>query len=237
MKKLHFAIIMFLVFSISSLYAQDECKVLIKAISDSYEGGCKKGLAHGEGVAKGTDRYEGRFKKGLPHGYGVYTWKSGDVYKGNFKKGEKKGLGKFVSADKKIVKEGIFKADTFNREKEMPKYYITFKQNVTNVSISASVKNTDQVIINLKRDGKYSLNVNNLKIDATSGRKEETTNNIVFDAVSFPFECTISFKAPGRLNKTTQTGKYSTSTAGVYTDCKVTYKIVEEGSWEVTISY
>ena len=77
-------------------FAQDDCKVLIDKLSGQYDGGCKKGLADGQGTAKGEDNYVGAFKKGLPHGTGTYTWANGDVYNGEFKKGLKDGQGKMT---------------------------------------------------------------------------------------------------------------------------------------------
>jgi hypothetical protein len=35
------------------------CKVLFSSIDQSYEGECKKGLAHGKGIAKGSDIFLG----------------------------------------------------------------------------------------------------------------------------------------------------------------------------------
>ena len=42
-----------------SVCAQETCKVLKPEISGSYLGDCKKGLANGKGIARGTDGYEG----------------------------------------------------------------------------------------------------------------------------------------------------------------------------------
>ena len=56
------------------------CMVLMEAISGSYEGDCRNGLAHGKGTALGWDTYRGQFKKGLPHGTGTYIWENGAVY-------------------------------------------------------------------------------------------------------------------------------------------------------------
>lgn len=50
------------------------CKVNDPDISGDYSGGCKDGLAHGEGVAKGRDEYRGTFHRGDAHGFGVYSW-------------------------------------------------------------------------------------------------------------------------------------------------------------------
>ncbi len=79
-----------------NLHAQDECKILSKALEGEYTGDCKKGLAHGDGEAKGIDTYKGEFKKGLPHGKGTYLWKNGNSYEGYFKDGMKDGKGKLV---------------------------------------------------------------------------------------------------------------------------------------------
>jgi hypothetical protein len=56
----------------------EDCKVLLPALSGSYEGSCKKGVADGRGKASGTDAYEGEFRKGLPDGKGTCTWSNGD---------------------------------------------------------------------------------------------------------------------------------------------------------------
>ena len=77
---------------ISCIYSQDNkdnCKVLMNEISESYQGDCKDGLAHGNGLAQGIDTYEGKFKKGLPYGNGKYAWANGDYYDGRWKEGDK----------------------------------------------------------------------------------------------------------------------------------------------------
>ena len=50
-----------------------ECKVMLASINESYDGFCKNGLAHGEGVASGLHKYEGKFSAGFPDGEGIYT--------------------------------------------------------------------------------------------------------------------------------------------------------------------
>jgi hypothetical protein len=79
-----------------NLSAQDKCRVLNDALLEEYSGGCRKGLAHGTGEAKGIDIYKGEFKKGLPHGKGIYLWKNGNSYEGEFKEGMKDGKGRLV---------------------------------------------------------------------------------------------------------------------------------------------
>jgi len=62
----------------------DDCKVVDPELQDYYKGGCRNGLAHGKGYARGTAEYEGGFRKGLKHGQGVKTWPWGDRYEGEF---------------------------------------------------------------------------------------------------------------------------------------------------------
>ena len=75
MKKIGFLIIAFLVLSTIS-FAQYDCKVKIQNLQGQYNGECKKGLANGQGSAKGVDSYTGEFRKGYPHGFGVYTYEN-----------------------------------------------------------------------------------------------------------------------------------------------------------------
>lgn len=73
--------------------AQSNCKVLDSDIAGSYTGGCKDGLAHGKGSAKGKDSYEGEFIAGWPHGKGTYKWASGNSYTGDWQQGQPHGTG------------------------------------------------------------------------------------------------------------------------------------------------
>ena len=89
-----------------------QCKVSLKSVKGTYTGECKKGKAHGQGVAKGTDSYTGKFTKGYPNGKGVYTFANGDVFTGTFKKGKKTGEGVLIkSGGNKVV--GFWKSDEY----------------------------------------------------------------------------------------------------------------------------
>ncbi len=95
-------------FSMGSSAAQD-CKVLVKALSKEYTGDCRKGEAHGEGVARGDGVvYEGEFRKGVPHGDGILTFEDGRKFIGEWKKGEIYGPGELTKTDGSIEK-GYFK--------------------------------------------------------------------------------------------------------------------------------
>lgn len=90
----HIRYSIFMVFFISiGLYSQQSCKVLVPEIAEKYVGKCKKGFAHGKGLAVGIDRYEGSFKKGYPEGKGSYTWSTGEVYTGEWLQGTRMVLG------------------------------------------------------------------------------------------------------------------------------------------------
>jgi hypothetical protein len=75
-----------------------DCKVNDPDIANHYEGGCKNGLAHGEGIAKGRDEYKGSFLEGNVHGFGEYSWGDGtewdsEYFKGWHYKGPRSGYG------------------------------------------------------------------------------------------------------------------------------------------------
>jgi len=80
----------------TALFAQDstvQCKVALKDLEGKYTGGCKNGLAHGKGEAKGNHFYTGAFKKGLPNGKGTYYYSDQEYFTGNFQDGIKEGKG------------------------------------------------------------------------------------------------------------------------------------------------
>jgi hypothetical protein len=77
-----------------------DCKVADPELQGSYEGGCKNGLAHGYGVAKGAAEYQGEFYKGLKDGKGVKTWAWGDRYEGGFVEDRRQGKGMYVWGEK-----------------------------------------------------------------------------------------------------------------------------------------
>lgn len=72
------------------------CRVIDPELQGQYEGGCKNGLAHGYGYARGTAQYQGEFRKGLKDGTGVKTWAWGDRYEGGFVDDRKSGKGMYT---------------------------------------------------------------------------------------------------------------------------------------------
>lgn len=74
----------------------EQCQVVDPELQESYLGGCRKGLAHGRGQARGSAEYVGEFRNGLKHGRGVKTWPWGDRYEGDFLNDQKHGNGMYV---------------------------------------------------------------------------------------------------------------------------------------------
>ena len=76
--------------------AETVCRVLDPELVGTYQGGCKDGLAEGDGEAKGAAEYRGGFHAGRKQGKGVKTWPSGDRYEGEFVADRKEGAGRFT---------------------------------------------------------------------------------------------------------------------------------------------
>jgi len=195
-----------LIFAIATLFAvngfaQDNCKVNLEAISGSYEGGCKKGLAEGQGTAKGVDTYVGEFKKGLPHGTGTYTWANGDVFTGEFKKGLKDGEGKLLNKQiegQVIEQKGFWKNDEYIGENQTP-YEVMFRSsNVLSIRIS-EMDNTsndgDALFVEIQHKGRtqpapdFGLNVTNGNFQ--NRFMVGNANKIL--VTNFPFGFTLSY--------------------------------------------
>jgi hypothetical protein len=182
-------------------YAQDDCQVNLEAIAGSYEGGCKKGLAEGQGTAKGVDSYVGEFKKGLPHGTGTYTWANGDVYTGEFKKGRKEGAGKLLNKQiegQVIEQKGFWKNDEYIGESKTP-YEVMFRSsNVLSIRITEMdnpSNDGDALFVEIQHKGRtqpapdFGLNVTNGNFQ--NRFMVGNANKIL--VTTFPFGFTISY--------------------------------------------
>lgn len=221
--------LLFLLFIMCSISVaqenQQECKVLKKEISDSYQGDCKNGLAHGNGIASGVDVYQGKFKKGLPHGSGKYIWANGNYYDGRWKEGKKHGRGLLYTqaTDKEL--QGIWKDDEFVREIKDPPYEVNLKYGVTGLNFYKTDENEPHDIeVLFQRDGSQSSLVGQLVLVSTSGSIKKSNNFSGFEKVQFPFEGSIEFVAPSRMGS-------------VSVRYQVKFKIIEEGSWRIVIRY
>lgn len=204
---------------------QQECKVLMPEISDSYRGECKAGLAHGDGIASGVDVYQGKFKKGYPWGSGKYIWANGDYYEGRWKEGKKHGKGILYTqaTDKEL--QGIWKNDEFVKEVKDPPYEVTLKYGVTGLNFYKYDENEPHDIeFQFQRDGSQSSIVGQLVLVSTSGSIKKSNTFSGFENVQFPFEGSVEFVEPSRMGS-------------VEVRYEVKFKIIEEGSWRIVIRY
>lgn len=235
----------FLLFSITA-YSQD-CKILYDGIDKTYEGACKKGLAHGKGIAKGEDTYKGNFRKGLPHGKGKYVGAEGSVYEGMWKEGERHGHGTFVDAggstytgswkedlrhgtgkfvlktpEKDSIMEGIWKEDKYMGPKPEKPYVVTFSRSVERQTMR-KVGDGNRLSIKIMQGGMANMTVTDYRFQWSSGNEVNLSGNARgWENMDFPFE--------GRIVYTTA-NKLRTSSYPVYFE----FKINEPGEWELVL--
>lgn len=208
-------------------FAQEEsnCKVLLEAISKSYDGDCKKGLAHGKGVAKGVDTYEGKFKKGLPNGQGKYIWANGDYYKGNWKDGKKNGTGYLYTASEDKGVKGIWKDDKFVKEIVDPPYKVYSQTGIQGYSFYKDDIKPYKIEVVFQRDGRQTKTIDNdLRLTSSSGAIKTSSGFTGFEYVEFPFEGSIRFVTMNRFNSSNVV-------------CEMKFKITEAASWRIVIKY
>jgi hypothetical protein len=204
--------------------AQD-CEVLLETISTSYEGDCKKGLAHGEGTAKGEDQYIGEFKKGFPHGEGKYIWADGKTYEGEWSNGKMDGEGvmNMIVMGKDSVLTGFWKDNVYVGEELLPEYKIIQQRSVDDIRITKVGEGKSEVIINFVRLGSRNNDIQNLQTQSSKGPGYMQNGAVVFDEIDFPFTGGVTYRTSNKLK-----------TAMV--DVRVQFVINYPGRWKVDIS-
>ncbi|MFZ4549832.1 MAG: hypothetical protein ACOYN4_20455 [Bacteroidales bacterium] len=169
------------------LFGQEKCKVLTPAISGTYEGKCKNGLANGKGIAIGTDKYEGQFSKGLADGEGTYTWSTGEKYVGEWKAGQRNGTGTYTSQvdGKDSIQSGMWKNDKYLGAKpKAPEILYSVGVDRNYIKRIGSAKN--RIWIDISQNDSRNKGITNLNISTTSGLKSKIGESIVFTEVVFP---------------------------------------------------
>lgn len=205
------------------VYSQgNECTVRMESISGQYSGKCKKGLAHGKGIAEGIDRYEGGFREGLPHGSGIYTWANGDYYDGEWKYGLKEGEGRLVMGDSIIA--GFWKEDRYIGMKRIESYKINRSMYVTRYSFKKINSTSNEVKVKLVRGGIENEGVENFMIAYSSGTQYQSGNFTGIQNPTFPLDVKITFTA---------WNMFHSAKSEVIFD----FTINQPGNWDVVISY
>jgi hypothetical protein len=202
-------------------FAQETiCLVKLSEISGSYAGDCKKGLAHGHGIAKGIDQYEGDFFKGLPEGHGKYKWANGSWYDGEWKNGMRNGEGKFVSGDSVI--QGYWKADKYQGKMRTASYKIVVSRNVARYTISKSVEPANGVTIKVLLGGSDNSEIEDFTLAYTSGSEYRNTGTYGIQNSNVPLDVTVRYRTWNQLHS----AQY---------DVLFEFTILDTGTWNVTL--
>ncbi len=222
-------IITLLLFLFNPTFGQDaqKCKVKLANLQGEYRGGCKKGLASGQGSAKGKHIYTGEFKKGYPDGEGKYIWSGDDYYEGSFKKGKRNGFGKhyMIVDGKSSFIEGYWRNDAYIGKQLKRQECITItKTGIDRVIYKyrgdLPVKNVINILF--KRGGRTIRTDINIQSCIGSSGEFISLNDYHFEYMDFPFTANLTFSAPGKMLTMSMLGSLK-------------FKIVEPGSWDVII--
>jgi hypothetical protein len=198
-----------------------DCKVMLPQLSGSYIGECKKGLAHGDGIAQGVDRYEGHFFKGLPDGKGIYKWANGSIYDGEWKSGLRDGEGKFVKGDSVVA--GFWKGDKYQGAKPVPNYKVTANRYVQRFTISKSPEGQNGVRIKMLLGGTDNTEVEDFSLSYSSGSEYRNVGTYGIQNSSVPLDVVVRYKTWNQLH----TQQY---------DVLFEFTILQPGTWNVTLT-
>jgi hypothetical protein len=200
---------------------QQQCEVKLNQLQGEYSGQCRKGLAHGSGVAIGEDQYGGQFRNGLPHGEGVYTWSNGDIFEGNFRRGLPHGKGKLtrIIDGEQVIMTGTWRNGEYvEPQSRQRKYQVDRQRSIDHVRITQTGQG-QQVRVKIWRSGS-PLRYSNLRVINSSGNQVLQGQDIVFEHVTFPFTFSLFYSVTNKMR-----------TSGM--DCELQVTIIEEGNWEV----
>ena len=235
MKKIGFLIIAFLVLSTIS-FAQYDCKVKIQNLQGQYNGECKKGLANGQGSAKGVDSYTGEFRKGYPHGFGVYTYENGSNYIGHYRQGLKDGYGllnTITKAGDLVQDYGLWLADSLMVAND-PKALFKVKDRkgirLIDPKLNRDITAKNQVWINFMVDGIPNKNVVVSKAKISSGKQLDTKDRALNTLVAFDDiqEFPVTFRLEYEIQMPNQFDAV---------DCFAEVTLFTRGLWEIDINH
>ena len=206
-----------------SIFAQEDCKVLVPELDSIYFGKCKKGLAHGKGEARGVDSYIGKFSKGWPNGTGTYTWANGDYYEGGWKEGKRHGEGILVLKKPKgdSLVDGLWEDDDYMGPKPKPPVVIA-KTGIERYSIRKNGDIKNRVLIDFLQSGSRNTSIYDIRFSTSSGSETKLGHSIGYEFIVFPVTIRVSYKTQNKL----RTVQY---------DAVFEFKISEPGDWKVEL--
>ncbi len=178
------------------IHAQDKCQVLMTEISGSYTGKCKKGLAHGKGLAIGVDTYEGRFSEGLPEGKGKYIWADGRVYEGSWSRGMRDGQGTMIypRAGGDSIVAGIWKDDRYYGPVSVPPYQVIRTLSVPRYTINKVNQQGSGVRIGLFLGGNYNVEIENFSLAYDTGEQFVIGSRYGLENAIVPYTVTVRYR-------------------------------------------
>jgi len=222
--------------TVGSVFAQYDCKVLVKELQGQYNGECKKGLANGEGRAKGEDEYAGSFKKGYPNGFGIYTYANGSVYIGNYNKGLKDGYGylKKINESGAVQKDyGLWLADSLIIDNDVKALYKVKERKGVKVIDPKLTKDEgleNQVWIQFMVDGFPDKSVELTKAEISSGTQISTRDRSLNTLVAFGEikEFPVTFRLEYQIR---QINHFEMK------DCILEIMLFTDGIWEINVNH
>ena len=205
-----------------------DCNVNLNGLDETYTGDCKKGLAHGEGVAEGTlGKYTGEFKKGFPHGQGkiVYaTLTVGDesFYEGEWIRGMRDGKGTYQYS-KDSVATGYWEEDRYIGLYEND--YVAKARGQIRHRFSRVADSPYAIEIQFVRDGARQMkDIVSLSAQHSTGNEIQQTGFFGYEQVEFPFEGRLIMT----LNNQMRTNTYS---------AEFDFTINKPGKWIIVLDY
>lgn len=218
---LKISVFIFLLLTAEGAYnQQEECRVIKRELAGTYQGDCKKGLAHGKGIAQGIDRYEGQFIKGLPNGRGTYKWANGVYYDGQWKDGLREGEGKMVYPDSVVA--GIWKGDKYMGKKKLAPYRIINSTSLARFTISKSNDRNNTIKIRIMQGGLDNIAIEDFSLFFDSGSEFKNGNYYGIENISYPVTIKVKYRSWNQL----MTSQF---------DVRFELEITDPGSWDIVL--
>ncbi len=195
--------------------------VLKKELAGKYEGELKKGLAHGQGTAIGSEAYTGHFSKGFPDGEGTYTFENGDVYRGGFSKGLFSGKGAltYKKATGDSIVEGFWQGGKYVGKKMIAPYEISNKTGSANPNVT---RQGDGNKVELVVMDPFNAYITPSIMAIGEYTQESHYGRNIFSDATFPLTFDIRYSCPNKYR------------SGII-ESTVKIKINTPGSWVITI--